>query len=288
MKRTKPQLTRRDFLKAALITSIVTPIMGTAGMAYGVSVEPDQVEVTHVELTLPRLPAPFDGYRIAQLSDIHMDGWMTRERLLETVRLVNEQAPDVVALTGDFVTTGIEYDADDLIVPFLALTPADGTFAVMGNHDWYAGAQDIRALLNESGVTELRNAAVTIQRDDSALHILGVDSYTKGTSRVDVALDGVPESGATVLLVHEPDYADVSAATGRIDLEISGHSHGGQVRYPLLGAPVLPALGRKYPIGLYQIGDMLHYTNRGLGMLPPRVRINCRPEITIYKLRSAV
>ena len=284
MKRTKPQLTRRDFLKAALITSIVTPIMGTAGMAYGVSVEPDQLEVTHVELTLSRLPAPFDGYRIAQLSDIHMDGWMTRERLLETVRLVNEQAPDVVALTGDFVTTGIEYDADDLIVPFLALTPADGTFAVMGNHDWYAGAQDIRALLNESGVTELRNAAITIQRDDSALYVLGVDSYTKGTSRVDVALDGVPESGATVLLVHEPDYADVSAATGRIDLEISGHSHGGQVRLPFIGPLELPRYAHRYPLGLQKAGDLWVYTNRGIGVTGLPVRFNCRPEVTLLTL----
>jgi predicted MPP superfamily phosphohydrolase len=88
-----------------------------------------------------------------------------------------------------------------------------------------------------------------------------------------------------VLLAHEPDFADTSAATGRFALQISGHSHGGQVRLPFMRL-VLPQLGEKYPMGLYQVGGMYQYTNRGLGMVSPRVRFNCRPEITILTLQA--
>jgi predicted MPP superfamily phosphohydrolase len=88
-------------------------------------------------------------------------------------------------------------------------------------------------------------------------------------------------------LVHEPDFADVGAQTGRFDLQLSGHSHGGQINFPLLGPPLLPPCARKYPLGRYQVGEMNLYTNRGLGMVPPKVRINCRPEITVFTLEVA-
>jgi predicted MPP superfamily phosphohydrolase len=91
----------------------------------------------------------------------------------------------------------------------------------------------------------------------------------------------IPEQGAAILLVHEPDFADVAAKAQRFDLQLSGHSHGGQVRLPWLGALRLPPLGRKYSCGLYRVGEMWQYTTRGLGMKPPQVRLNCRPEITM-------
>jgi predicted MPP superfamily phosphohydrolase len=99
-------------------------------------------------------------------------------------------------------------------------------------------------------------------------------------------IDQLPADGAALLLAHEPDFADTSAATGRFDLQLSGHSHGGQVRVPLVGAPRLPPLGRKYPIGVYQVGSMLQYTSRGVGMIPPRVRFCCRPEIALLTLAA--
>jgi predicted MPP superfamily phosphohydrolase len=107
-----------------------------------------------------------------------------------------------------------------------------------------------------------------------------------GQNRIEKVLEKLPEQGCAILMVHEPDFADESAATGRFDLQISGHSHGGQVNLPLLGAPVLPRFGRKYPQGLYQVGSMYQYTNRGVGMTPPYIRINCRPEITVFTLES--
>ena len=114
----------------------------------------------------------------------------------------------------------------------------------------------------------------------------GVDDVWSGIARLDVVLEKLPEDGAAILLAHEPDFADASAATGRFDLQISGHTHGGQVVVPFYGAPILPYLGQRYPAGLYQVGDMLQYTNRGVGMARIPIRINCPPEITLFTLES--
>ena len=118
------------------------------------------------------------------------------------------------------------------------------------------------------------------------LHIAGVDDLWTGQDRLDLVLERLPAEGAAILLVHEPDFANTSAKTGRFDLQLSGHSHGGQVSLPFLGPPILPRYARDYPVGRYQVGEMALYTNRGLGTVPPRVRINCRPEISLFILEA--
>jgi predicted MPP superfamily phosphohydrolase len=143
----------------------------------------------------------------------------------------------------------------------------------------------VRRVLAAGGVIELRNAVRTLRRGDGTLHLCGVDSVLEGIGRLDRVLEGLPEGGAAVLLAHEPDFADTSAETERFDLQLSGHSHGGQVSLPLLRSAVLPRLSRKYPSGLYRVGGMLLYTNRGLGT-HPRFRLGCRPEITVFTLRA--
>ncbi len=143
----------------------------------------------------------------------------------------------------------------------------------------------MRRTLAAGGVTELHNAVHTLRRDGASLHLCGVDSAYWGRDHLGSVLEKLPEKGAAVLLAHEPDLADRSAATGRFDLQLSGHSHGGQVRVPLLGPPLLPRLGRRYPSGLYKVKGMHLYTNRGLGN-HPRLRLNCRPEITLLTLRT--
>ncbi|CAN5776038.1 hypothetical protein BH23ACT11_BH23ACT11_07590 [soil metagenome] len=144
----------------------------------------------------------------------------------------------------------------------------------------------MRRVIRESGITDLSNAVHTMERKDAVLNIAGVDDVMERQDRLDLVLDRLPSAGAAILLAHEPDFADTSAAARRFDLQLSGHSHGGQVRMPLLGAPVLPPLAREYPAGHYEVGEMLQYTNRGVGMIEPRVRFNCRPEITVFTLGS--
>jgi len=274
---------RRVLLGAAL------GVLLLGGLVYVRKVEPEDVQVVPVSLVLPRLDAVFDGYRIAQISDIHADGWMTPGRVLSLVNLVNAEAPDLVAITGDFATysrfRSLIRHASRLVAPLRRLQATDGVVAVLGNHDHKTDARTVRRVLAASGVIELHNAVLTLRRGGESLYLCGVDDLKEGTPRLDRALEGLSEEGAAVLLAHEPDFADESAATGRFDLQLSGHSHGGQVGVPLLRYPFLPKLSRKYPTGLYRVGDMFLYTNRGLGA-HPRFRFNCRPEITVFTLRS--
>lgn len=274
---------RRVLLGAAL------GVLLLGGLVYVRKVEPEDVQVVPVSLVLPRLDAAFEGYRIAQISDIHADGWMTPGRVLSLVNLVNAEAPDLVAITGDFATysrfRSLIRHASRLVAPLRRLQATDGVVAVLGNHDHKTDARTVRRVLAASGVIELHNAVLTLRRGGESLYLCGVDDLKEGTPRLDRALEGLSEEGAAVLLAHEPDFADESAATGRFDLQLSGHSHGGQVGVPLLRYPFLPKLSRKYPTGLYRVGDMFLYTNRGLGA-HPRFRFNCRPEITVFTLRS--
>jgi uncharacterized protein len=267
-------------------------------LVYAREVEPYWVALERVTLTLPRLAPPFDGYRIVQISDVHLDGWMTPERLESIVDLVNEQEPDLVAITGDFVAVCVDY-ISGLSGPLGRLQAPDGAVAVLGNHDHLNDADAVRRALSSASVVDVSNAVHTLRRDGAALHLCGVDSVMEGYDRLDEVIYTLQdaEPGCAVLLAHEPDFADKSAATGRFDLQLSGHSHGGQVRIPYLGSPLvrlLPLLGAsfvppliyKYPRGLYRVGEMYQYTNRGLGVVYARFRLNCRPEITVFTLQA--
>lgn len=279
----RSRITRRRLLLHGLTTASLAMLAGTA---YTTLVEPAWIDIAHVTLTLPRLSPAFCGYRIAQVSDIHLGDWMNVERLGDVIRAVNSQTPDVIAITGDFVTRRAERQASDLASGLRQLRARDGVAAVLGNHDYWSNPQTIRDLLPRSGVRELPNRVWTIQRGDAQLHIAGVDDIWEERDRLDLTLDALPRDGAAILLAHEPDFAETSAASGRFDLQISGHSHGGQIIAPVLGPLHVPYLGRKYPIGRYQVGEMIQYTNRGVGMIRPYVRLNCRPEITIFHLHA--
>jgi len=281
------KISRRTFLKTLAAGSVTTAISGIGSWGYVTEIEPDWIEITQVRLTLPRLDPAFNGYRIAQISDIHIDTWLGGERLENIVHLINQQQPDLVTITGDFVTHSLRYNAD-MITALRQLTPPDGTAAVLGNHDYWTDAPAIRQVIQRSSLVDVNNNVHVIQRGDARLHIGGVDDVMEGKSKLSQVLNRLPEQGAAILLAHEPDYADRSSVSGRIDLQISGHSHGGQVNLPIIGRPVLPSLGRKYPAGLYRVGEMYQYTNRGIGMVFPAVRLNCRPEITIFTLQSPI
>jgi uncharacterized protein len=283
------RLSRRRFLKMAGLSVAGAGVLG-AGYARGV--EPGWVDVEHVEVSIAGLARVFDGYRVVQIGDVHADGWMTPERLSEAVRLVNAERPDLVAFTGDLVTADDFSDVPAaevtprLVGPLRGVRARDGAVAVLGNHDHWADADLVRRVLGDAGFREVANRHFSVRRDGDALHFAGVDDVMEGRDRLGAVLDGLPGEGAAVLLAHEPDFADTSAESGRFGLQLSGHSHGGQVRVPGVGPPVLPPLGEKYPAGRYEVGGMVQYTNRGLGVIQPRIRFGCRPEITTFVFRT--
>jgi predicted MPP superfamily phosphohydrolase len=239
-----------------------------------------------VELTLPRLAPEFDGYRIVQFGDLHLDDWSKPERLHRIVERVNEQQPDLVAITGDFASySAKEFDAERLVEALRGLRARDGCVAILGNHDYLTDVKLVRRCMRDGGITELINSVRTLRRGDAALHVAGIDDVMEGKSRLDLVLWELPEDGAAILLAHEPDFADVSSATGRFDLQLSGHSHGGQVAVPFLRRLVLPPFSQRYTRGLYDVRGMIQYTNRGIGFVHARLRFLCRPEITALTLR---
>ncbi|MEJ7840462.1 MAG: metallophosphoesterase [Rubrobacter sp.] len=267
--------------------AVASAALGAGGLLYAREVEPRRLEVVRPELTLPRLAAEFDGYRVVQIGDLHLDDWSKPARLGRISDLVNAERPDLIVVTGDFASYSAKrLDTEKLIGALGRLSAPDGALAILGNHDYLTDVDLIRHCIREAGLTELLNEAVTLRRGGSELHVAGVDDVMEGRSRLDLILRELPEGGAAVLLAHEPDFADVAAATGRFDLQLSGHSHGGQVRVPLLGKAVLPPFSQRYTRGLHEVGGMLLYTNRGLGTVHARLRFGCRPEITVLTLRS--
>ena len=262
-------------------------LAGAVGLLYAREVEPRLLEVVRLELALPRLAAAFDGYRVVQIGDLHLDDWPRPKRLDRIAEMVNALNPDLVAITGDFASySARRLDTGRLVGALRRLRAPDGVLAILGNHDYLTDVKLIRRCIRGAGLLELINESVTLRRGDSELHVAGIDDVMEGRSRLDLVLRDLPASGAAVLLAHEPDFADVAAATGRFDLQLSGHSHGGQVRVPLLGKAVLPPFSQRYTRGLHRVGGMLVYTNRGLGTVHARLRFGCRPEITALTLRA--
>lgn len=260
-------------------------VVGGGLGGYGVAVEPSDLEVSRVTLSLPGLPRAFDGLRVAHLTDLHVNRIVPQARARAAVAAAMAAAPDLIVLTGDYVT-GVSDDETALVADALASISAPlGVFAVLGNHDHSYGARRVTAALESAGVRVLANENVPLERHGERLYLAGVDDVRRSRPDLARALRDVPGDGRVLLLVHEPDYADTVARDGRVLLQLSGHSHGGQVVLPW-GALYLPPLGRKYPSGLYEVGGLRLYTSRGIGTGQVPVRFNCRPELPIIELRA--
>lgn len=285
---------RRRFLQA---TAAVLGAGALGLAADAVLFEANHPRLVRLELPLRRLPGALDGFTIAQISDVHYDEIFSAVPLGKAVTIVNRLQPDLVVMTGDFVTIPIFSDyrhnarkgADTaeacarLVGQFQA---RHGAFAVLGNHDHDSDPERITAALASQGILLLRNASMPIEAAGARFWLSGVDDVLTGRPDLDRTLQGIPRGEPVVLLAHEPDFAD-RVAKYPVDLQLSGHSHGGQVRLPVIGAAFLPDLAKKYPWGLRRIGPLTLYTNVGLGTVRIPARLNCPPEITLFTLRAA-
>lgn len=280
--------TRREFLKKSIAAGALT----AAGLAGFSLYEAHEPQITRLELVLRRLPPAWDGLRVAQLSDFHFHPFTTESEIAAAVRVVNSLQPDMVALTGDFITMSLfgetESSARNIVplAPVLAgLRASLGRFAVLGNHDVGTDPVLITGTLQEHGIEVLRNRALPLERNGARLWIAGLDDADNDLADIARTLAPVRDNAAVLLLIHEPDVGD-EVARHPVDLQLSGHSHGGQINVPLLGPPYLPRLARKYWRGLYRVRDLQLYTNRGLGTVGVPMRFLSPPEITLFTLRS--
>ena len=251
---------------------------------YAQKIEVGWMEVVQVPMMLPRLAPELEGYRIVQITDIHADDWMTADRIASITRQINDQQPDLIVLTGDFVTGDADRYAPAL-KSFSELKAPDGSIAILGNHDEGTDPELITNVLESSGVRVLQNQVITLISKGAPLNIAGLGDAWSGKDDMGKVLQQLPGIGASIMLAHEPDVADRTAETGKFDLQLSGHSHGGQINLPFIKL-VTPPLGHKYPVGQYQIADLIQYTSRGVGTSGIRIRFNCRPEITVLTLHA--
>lgn len=237
------------------------------------------VTVETVPIPLRHLHPALEGFKIVQLSDLHFLPHTPLSLIQRAVERVRSLQPDLVVLTGDYVT----HEAETIFGLTDVLGDLDaryGVFAILGNHDARAGKQVISRAIEETGITVLQNKGVTFDVGHGQLLVAGVEDCIWGQPDLAAALAHQPADALTVLLAHEPDVIDEFSNEGRIDLQLSGHTHGGQIRLPFWGTPVLPKLGKKYVHGLHRVNGAWVYTNRGIGMVGMPVRFSCPPEVT--------
>ncbi len=285
-------ITRRKFLKGSLFAA--------AGLAvYAGEIERHYISVTEHVASIQGLPPAFEGARIVQLSDIHMDEFTEPMFLEHTVKLVNNLNPDFVFLTGDYVSEGIAprrfaIGAAWQCANILRNLKCPQRYAILGNHDVSVDRNQVQSALEDNGIPVLVNQSTPLERAGGRIWLSGMDDCGgDGHPKLDLAIPdrirGLAEE-PVILLCHEPDFADRVVTrnfTKDVALMLSGHSHGGQVRLPLIGPLILPPLGEKYVEGWFRFGTMQLYVNRGLGTIGVPFRFDCPPEISVFTLHRA-
>jgi len=248
--------------------------------------EAASVTVEQVQIPLKDLPFALEGFRIVQISDIHIDSYRQIEVVQEAIALVNSLQPDIIVLAGDYVSRKAEAISE--LAPMVAsLNAKHGVFAILGNHDIWTNPVLIRDRLEKVGLPVLVNEGVPLRVDKDVIYLAGLDDCWSGQPDLKATLNKLPPGALTILLAHEPDFADTFALDGRISLQLSGHTHGGQMRLPGHKAIILPPHGKKYDQGLYNVNGMWLYTNRGIGLWPVPYRVNCPAEVTEITLVGA-
>ena len=277
---TKKKISRRKFLRRILYGG-VGACAALGGYPF---LEARWVRISRRQISVPMLPPEFTGTTVALLTDIHHGPFLSIGRVKAMVDDANALDADIVALGGDYVYRGPQY-IEPCIAEFARLRAKLGVYAVLGNHDHWESAPRTRAALKEAGIPEIANTGVWLANSGARLRFCGVDDLWEGTQNLDTALGDCGEGDAAILLSHNPDYAE-EIRDRRVRLILSGHTHGGQVNIPFVGAPIVPSkYGEKYAQGLVKTAYTQVYVSRGLGTIAPPVRFNCRPEIVLIQLR---
>lgn len=283
-----PPINRRKFFKR--VAAVGVAAIG----ADSTLIEPNRPRIIRKEIALRRWPAKLDGFTIALLSDFHYDPVFSVHPIRSAVEIVNGLHPDLIALTGDFVSAPLfgpkrrgAPQAEPCAALLGQLRASHGVWSVLGNHDVFSDPNRVTAALKSVSIRTLSNQSIAIEKDNARFWLAGVEDVLGGSADLPTTLRGVPSGEAVILMAHEPDYADM-VASHPVDLQLSGHSHGGQVRIPFIRPLYLPPLARKYVWGLFQIRALTLYTNAGIGTVELPVRWNCPPEITLFTVRRSV
>jgi len=273
--------TRRDVLRG-LVAAPLLAVSATA--AYARLVEPYNYWISETDIFIRDLPQAFEGFRITQLTDIHHSRILGIAEVRRVVSLAQQTKPDMFVLTGDYSTSYRRY-IEPCAEALAALSAPEGVWAVLGNHDHYTDPELTTRALQRQHIAVLNNANTTLQRGSDAIQLSGIDDWTwNGTDWVK-AFSGLKTNTVTILLSHQPTVLDFEQAKN-VSLILSGHTHGGQLNFPLLGAPAsLFTKDLRYARGLFRRGDTQLYVSSGTGVIGLPLRLGVRPEIAVLRLR---
>ncbi|SFA76796.1 MULTISPECIES: metallophosphoesterase [unclassified Bacillus (in: firmicutes)] len=285
------KVARRTFLKRVASILLTAFGAGTGGYFYANKIEPSLLEITKHSFSHPQFPAGFDGLKVVQFSDTHLGFQYELSQLETLVKKINHFHPDIIFFTGDLMDEPNRYKSPSSIIPILTELKAKiGKFAIYGNHDHGGYGSDIyKELMEQSGFQLLLNQASRIDSPTGEhFYVAGVDDAMLGRPDLELTLRDVPHESFKILLCHEPDLAD-AASELNVHLQLSGHSHGGQIKIPFLGPLVKPPLAKIYNEGFYSIGNqnpLTLYVNRGLGTTRMPFRFLSKPELTVFTLKK--
>ena len=245
--------------------------------------EPYMLSIEHTRIGLNRLPTAFDGFRVVQLSDIHHGPFSSKEQIEQAVETANRLQPDIIVLTGDYISKERQYAAP--CAEMLGrLKARDGVYAVLGNHDHWVDAALVTDLFRAEGISVLINEGMRFEKNGAAFWLAGVDDTMVGLEDLSLALAGARRDEMKLLLAHNPVILR-RAARASVDLVLSGHTHGGQVA--IRGERSASGRVRRRLLkGLGRQGNTQIYVNRGLGTVVLPIRYGCPPEISLLELRS--
>lgn len=270
-------------------TCLYSIITTSVGYYYAKYIEPHLLSFTEHTLKSQLIPKSFHGMKILQFSDLHLGYYFSLQHLSQIVSKINAVKPDIVLFTGDLIDNYQTYTDTPFVASILKNIQAPfGKFSIYGNHDHGGyGTEYYEHIMRESGFELLLNSEKRIRLlDNSEISIFGLDDILLGKPKIKETLQRARKNIYNIVLVHEPDIAP-QIATYPVNLQLSGHSHGGQVQIPFLGAIITPALAKNYVEGFYRIQDLALYVNRGLGRTRVPFRFMAKPEITIFTLQHS-
>ncbi|WP_047982960.1 metallophosphoesterase [Ornithinibacillus californiensis] len=282
-------MNRRSFLKKFLGSTLA--LFGMTGSAYyyARNIEPNLLTVNKEIIESNRIPASFNGFKIIQFSDTHIGFHYTLEQFQDLAEKINSLQPDLLVFTGDLVDRPNQYNWTPKLTEILAnLQAPQGKYWIYGNHDHGGyGTEVIQDVMGQANFKLLKNSHQAIEQDVDRIILTGIDDVMLGSPNLTKALENTNPDLFTILLAHEPDFADISQKHP-IDVQLSGHSHGGQVRLPFVGHLYTPIYAEKYVDGKYSFesSKMNLYVSRGIGTTRLPYRFLCKPEITLFTLKS--
>lgn len=282
-------MNRRSFLKKAL--GSVLAVLGLSGSTYYYAreIETDLLHINENVISSPSISPAFNQFKILQFSDTHLGFQYTLEQLEELAKTIQDLQPDLIVFTGDLVDAPHMYHWDRRLIYILRSLQAEyGKYWIYGNHDHGGyGTETVLDVMEQSDFTLLQNSHVVIEKANDRFVLAGIDDVLLGHPDIEKTLQHVHPDLFTILLAHEPDYAD-KTVDFPVDIQLSGHSHGGQIRFPFLGHVYTPAYAEKYVEGKYtlQNGKLDLYVNKGLGTTRLPYRFLCQPEIHLFTLEN--